>query len=688
MTRLSLVLLALATPYMARGIALTTAAHANPIRRVVNLLQKMKAKTEEEAREDEELNRKLACYCTKKDAGLQEELGKASSQDEDDASKLETMEGRQGDSKSNLDRDIKDRESNKKSVKDAQDLAAARIKKYSERIATLTDNIKSCAAAIEALKKGLTAAFLQSDRANILRTFANSNKLDMLDENRQVLLSFLGGSTSGVHGTSEILGILEEMLDEMNRDKASLDGEEAEAKGLTSNLIASLNKQIVAASQRIEKEQTNLGDLGVSIEQIKNDMSDTAKSVAAARKVSKKLNEMCESRKAKYAKIVKERAAELQAIADAIALLNNDDALELFKKTLPNPSSSFIQMTRADIERTERAKSMVEKLKKSKSSHHIGLDLIALALEGKKVSFAPVIQMIDKMVQLLDKEQKDDEKEREFCERQIDEIQDKIKEQTRDVGDAVEKARALTSMKNNLNDQIKELMNEIKEKAQDFQEANAIRGKQNEQYVKEKADMTAAVQLLQKAMNRLQKFFNEKIYVKPTPPPKTFFDHIADNMDSFIELSAHTTLPDAPEDFAYERKSAEHNGVNGLLSVLLGELRAQLTEAETIENSAQKEMVELVNKVNEQKEADEKRLASLQSNLAETEGDLNTVSDNRDVAKKELKAMKDFETETHKDCDWLLENFKERKDARSVESDNLRNAKAVLSGAKGEDFNM
>jgi len=35
----------------------------------------------------------------------------------------------------------------------------------------------------------------------------------------------------------------------------------------------------------------------------------------------------------------------------------------------------------------------------------------------------------------------------------------------------------------------------------------------------------------------------------------------------------------------------------------------------------------------------------------------------------------------HKDCDWLLQNFDTRKEARADELDALGKAKAVLSGA-------
>eukprot|EP00972_Heterocapsa_arctica_P017297 2555178-Heterocapsa_arctica.AAC.1 len=55
------------------------------------------------------------------------------------------------------------------------------------------------------------------------------------------------------------------------------------------------------------------------------------------------------------------------------------------------------------------------------------LDLISLALKGKKVSFEKVLKMIDEMVALLGKEQTDDAAKKAYCEKNIDETEDEVK---------------------------------------------------------------------------------------------------------------------------------------------------------------------------------------------------------------------------------------------------------------------
>merc|ERR1712187_561382 len=55
------------------------------------------------------------------------------------------------------------------------------------------------------------------------------------------------------------------------------------------------------------------------------------------------------------------------------------------------------------------------------------LDLISLALKGKKVSFEKVLKMIDDMVALLGTEQTDDDNKKEYCEKMLDKTEDDLK---------------------------------------------------------------------------------------------------------------------------------------------------------------------------------------------------------------------------------------------------------------------
>merc|ERR1719498_1960439 len=108
------------------------------------------------------------------------------------------------------------------------------------------------------------------------------------------------------------------------------------------------------------------------------------------------------------------RSEELVALADTIKILNDDDALELFKKPLPG-AASFVQVQVSTANQRQQALAVI----RAARSGHPELNFIALALQGRKVDFSKVIKMIDEMVATLKKEQQDDNDKKEYCEMQF-----------------------------------------------------------------------------------------------------------------------------------------------------------------------------------------------------------------------------------------------------------------------------
>merc|ERR1712157_223141 len=111
-------------------------------------------------------------------------------------------------------------------------------------------------------------------------------------------------------------------------------------------LMAAKTKEVNALTASIEKKLTKIGELSVSITQMKNELGDTAEALIADKEFLANLDKDCATKTAEWEVIVKTRAEELTALAETIKILNDDDALELFKKTLPSSSASFVQLQR------------------------------------------------------------------------------------------------------------------------------------------------------------------------------------------------------------------------------------------------------------------------------------------------------------------------------------------------------
>merc|ERR1719426_42537 len=197
--------------------------------------------------------------------------------------------------------------------------------------------------AIAALEKGMGNAFIQSgvSAARLLKVARESRAVD--DFEREEVLSMLQGKTQA---SGEILGMLKAMKDEMDGDlKGAISEEEAAASGYK-ELEAAKQAEISAASSAIEAKTARSGELAVSVVTTADDIKDTTSEMEETQAFLANLGAQCATKKKEWAERSKVRAEEIAAISEAIKILNDDDALDLFKKTLSlaqRDSMQFLQ---------------------------------------------------------------------------------------------------------------------------------------------------------------------------------------------------------------------------------------------------------------------------------------------------------------------------------------------------------
>merc|ERR1719472_685401 len=124
----------------------------------------------------------------------------------------------------------------------------------------------------------------------------------------------------------------------MNADLAEATAGENSAIKAYNELMAAKQKEVNALTAAIEEKMVRLGDLQVELVEMKEDLDDTGKGMLEDKKFLADLAKNCELKTKEHDQNVKLRSEELLALADTIKILNDDDALELFKKTLPASS--------------------------------------------------------------------------------------------------------------------------------------------------------------------------------------------------------------------------------------------------------------------------------------------------------------------------------------------------------------
>merc|ERR1719456_1363808 len=104
-----------------------------------------------------------------------------------------------------------------------------------------------------------------------------------------------------------------------------------------------------ALTKAIEDKLMRLGELMVQLTQVKEDLDDTGKALIEDKKFLADMDDICEKKKKEWELRCKMRSEELLALADTIKILNDDDSLELFKKTLPSASLIQVAVSSADM---------------------------------------------------------------------------------------------------------------------------------------------------------------------------------------------------------------------------------------------------------------------------------------------------------------------------------------------------
>merc|ERR1719321_1650082 len=314
---------------------------------------------------------------------------------------------------------------------------------------------------------------------------------------------------------------------------------------------------------------------------------------------------------------------------------NDDDALELFKKTLPGASASFVQVQVSSVDARSRALSVIQGAK----GHR--LDFIALAIQGKKIGFGKVIGMIDEMVATLKTEQQDDDHKKEYCAKQFDQADDKKKGLERAKADLETVIEDTKESIATTESDIKNLEKAIKALDKSVAEATEHRKDENEDFTELMASDSAAKELLGFAKNRLNKFYNPKLYKAPPKRVLSEEDRITVSMGGTLaptaapggiagtgvvalaDVTENAKPPPPPEaPGAYKKKSEDSNGVIAMIDLLIKDLDKEMTVAQTDEKDAQADYETTMKDSAEKRELDSKEIGHKESAKAEAEAAL------------------------------------------------------------------
>jgi len=450
-------------------------------------------------------------------------------------------------------------------------------------------------------------------------------------------------------------------------------------------------------------KEKRIGALALAVAEGKHALEDAEEELADASKLLADTKDECEGKKKDRDVRAKMRTAEIAAISDAVGMLNDDDALEGFAKA--KRGAALIQ-SRAKPVPMQTYDAFIQLSSSVRLRHRHKRE--AQAEEPGGAVEKLVSGMIYGMVAVLHDEDVSDEHKKEWCvnETEINEnrLQEKkvlIDKLTSTISDEEDQSATLAEKIQGLKDKINSLDKMI------FEETE-LRKKEHQEFVDSFATMSTSVHLIKKAISRLERFYAPKksasdrkaaadaafkreglalLHRKAQQAPEAAvlkqeaklmpegFDVDFLQVSSQVRSKEKAKLPETPG--AYVQK--EGGGVIGLLYDFMGDVKADMAEAEATEKFSTKDYTRIMSEAQATRVSDLK--ATNQKTTAKAELDEKLVNNKalKEQSVKEQHNLEMYMAQLEGECSFLVANFEVRHEGRVDEEVGLESAKSIVT---------
>merc|ERR1719395_506227 len=117
------------------------------------------------------------------------------------------------------------------------------------------------------------------------------------------------------------------------------------------------------------------------------------------------------------------------------------------------------------------------------------------------------------------------------------------------------------------------------------------------------------------------------------------------------------------------------------MDMMIADMDKEMRESEYEEKDAQKDYEKMMKDSADKRAEDSKTMTDKQSALAQVEGELEQHKSDKMSTGKQLQETMLYTARLHDECDFLLQNFDARKQAREDELANLKDSEDTLEGA-------
>lgn len=697
------------------------AARDTPVTRVVNLLKEISQTLEKEQQEDEDLYKKLGCWCHdngyEKDASISSSEAKIAELE----ATVESFTAKEAELKTSLKEIEADVASNKAGLAEATALREKQAQEFHGGEMDSIQAIENMKAALTVLEKVQPApkssvaggAIFKTEREAwsliSIKSATASAKGDHAVHSLDEFMRRNGfdGAATMAAGTS----VPSKFLQQETRAAEPTPGWSLEDEAIVKAAMRSASAFVQArhGQQYYPAYNSQSGEIMGVLKQLKEEMEadlaesqkhETAQAAAFEELRSAKTQEiesgekMAEEKEDELAVTVNSLAEAKEDLGqESAALGESREFLKNLKETCANAETNFQARKSARLEEIKAVGETIEiltadeardamtgtyKFVQLASSSSAGKRrkeaAMALRQANKRVrdprlsilatsveldAFTKVKKAIDDMIAMLKVQEEDEVKKSDYCKSELQENEMSIAKTADEKANLEAKSTKLSEDIKALEAGIADAKAQIAQLQVDLQRAAENRIADNLEFQKTLVDQTLTVEVLHRALDKLAAFYDSEAFVQQA-------------------LTAKQTPPVPQMEY---KKSQGAAGVMQMIEKLIQEANVLIADAKKAEQDEQAAYEQTVADTNasvgglqEEVTTKTKTLAATTKDKQETEADIAETS-------TELDGLNKFNGELHAECDYVLKNFAVRQEARAQEIEALQQAKQILSGA-------
>jgi len=463
--------------------------------------------------------------------------------------------------------------------------------------------------------------------------------------------------------SGEIVGILKQLKDEMEADLSEAQKQEASRAEEFDVLRKAKTAEIEAGEKMEEQKEDELAKTANDLAEAKEDLGQEKALLAENQAFLKNMKETCANADKNWEQRKKARQAEMEAVAETIEILAEDEAKDAAAGTysfVQRSSSRLAERSQAKGQRRAAAALLRRVALKTQSPE---LSMLATVVELD--AFDKVKKAIDDMIVMLKKQTEDEVKKHDWCKAEFKENEMTTLKTEDRKADLEAKIAELESTIKALEADIAKATEDIEKAMVALQGASLARKQENLEYQKVVADQTVVIDVLKKALKRMAKYYEG--------------ESLLQRRKGSEDPAPGSVAPVAQMEYKPSQGAA---GVMQMLEKLVSEAKELMAESKSSENDAQKAYEDTIASTNAQI-ADLQRLVTTKTKAkAKATKDKIQAEEDLSATVLELEGLAKYLADLRTECDYLLHNFDTRQESRSAEVEALQQAKQILNGAQ------